>query len=168
MLSKFLPKISLSELIALQEQNQTEAIFEQLVLPLHEELYKQQDFSFIETLSPGQELLIRYDYVRMQVLQGGFIQLIQNGYVNLLLSMPQMLKQVGAPLMGQLLDDVLKVFSLNYEGLSKETSVEEFAKLYEEYTEFEELDARFAQENPSTEKAIVAYALRFPDEFIAL
>lgn len=166
--SKFLPKISLSELIALQEQNEIEAIFEQLVLPLHEELYKQQDFSFIETLSPGQELLIRYDYVRMQVLQGGFIQLIQNGYVNLLLSMPQMLKQVGAEPMGQLLDDVLKVFSLNYEGLSKETSVEEFAKLYEEYTEFEELDARFAQENAATENAIVAYALRFPDEFIAL
>ena len=86
--SKFLPTISLSELIALQEENQIEAIYEQLVLPLHEELYKQQDFSFIETLSPGQELLIRYDYVRMQVLQGGFIQLIQNGYVNLLLSMP--------------------------------------------------------------------------------
>lgn len=166
--SKFLPKISLSELIALQEQNEIEAIFEQLVLPLHEELYKQQDFSFIETLSPGQELLIRYDYVRMQVLQGGFIQLIQNGYVNLLLSMPQMLKQVGAEPMGQLLDDVLKVFSLNYEGLSKETSVEEFAKLYEEYTEFEALDARFAEENAATETAIVAYALRFPDEFIAL
>lgn len=166
--SKFLPKISLSELIALQEQNEIEAIFEQLVLPLHEELYKQQDFSFIETLSPGQELLIRYDYVRMQVLQGGFIQLIQNGYVNLLLSMPQMLKQVGAEPMGQLLDDVLKVFSLNYEGLSKETSVEEFAKLYEEYTEFEALDARFAEENAATENAIVAYALRFPDEFIAL
>ncbi len=166
--SKFLPTISLSELIALQEENQIEAIYEQLVLPLHEELYKQQDFSFIETLSPGQELLIRYDYVRMQVLQGGFIQLIQNGYVNLLLSMPLMLKQVGAVVMGQLLDDVLKVFSLNYEGLSKETSVEEFAKLYEEYTEFEELDARFAQENAATEKAIVAYALRFPDEFMAL
>ena len=107
--SKFLPTISLSELIALQEENQIEAIYEQLVLPLHEELYKQQDFSFIETLSPGQELLIRYDYVRMQVLQGGFIQLIQNGYVNLLLSMPLMLKQVGAVVMGQLLDDVLKV-----------------------------------------------------------
>lgn len=168
MRSQFLPKISLSELISLQEQDQTEAIFEQLVLPLHEELYKKQDFNFIETLSPGQELLIRYDYVRMQVLQGGFIQLIQNGYVNLLLSMPQMLKQVGSPKMAQLLDDVLKVFSLNYEGLSKETSVEEFAKLYEEYTEFEELDARFATENAATEKSIVAYALRFPDEFIEL
>lgn len=168
MRSKFLPKISLSELIKLQEENETEAIFEQLVLPLHEELYKKQDFTFIETLSPGQELLIRYDYVRMQVLQGGFIQLIQNGYINLLLAMPQMLLQVGAPEMAQLLDDVLRVYTLNAEDLSKETSVEEFAKLYEEFKEFEGLDARFTEYNPAAEKAIISYALRFPDEFIEL
>lgn len=168
MKSQFLPKISLSELVLLQEKNEVETIFDKLVLPLHEELYKRQDFTFIESLSPGQELLIRYDYVRMQVLQGGFIQLIQNGYIDLLLAMPQMLTQVGAPEMAQLLDDVLKVFSLNYEGLSKETTVEEFAKLYEEYTEFQDLDAKFAQYNPSAEKAIVSYALRFPDEFVEL
>jgi len=152
----------------LQEEHETETIFEQLVLPLHEELYKKQDFSFIESLSPGQELLIRYDYVRMQVLQGGFIQLIQNGYINLLLAMPEMLIQVGAPDMAQLLDDVLRVYTLNAEDLGKETSVEEFAKLYEEFKEFEGLDALFAELNPATEKAIVAYALRFPDEFIEL
>lgn len=168
MRSQFLPKLPLVELIKLQEQNETEAIFEQLVLPLHEELYKKQDFSFIETLSPGQELLIRYDYVRMQVLQGGFIQLIQNGYVNLLLAMPQMLQQIGAPEMAQLLDDVLKVYALNIDDLSKETTVEEFAKLYQEFIEFEELDKRFAEHNANAEKAIVSYALRFPDEFMEL
>lgn len=168
MRSQFLPKLSLNELIRLQEQNEIESVFEQLVLPLHEELYKKQDFSFIESLSPGQELLIRYDYVRMQVLQGGFIQLIQNGYINLLLAMPQMIHQIGVPEMAQLLDDVLKVYTLNSEGLGKETTVEEFAKLYDEYIEFEELDCRFASLNADTEKAIVSYALRFPDEFMEI
>ena len=166
--SQFLPKLSLVELIELQEQNNTEAVFEKLVLPLHEELYKKQDFSFIETLSAGQELLIRYDYVRMQVLQGGFIQLIQNGYVDLLLAMPEMLTQIGAPDMAQLLDDVLRVYALNKDALGKETSVEEFAKLYNEFTEFEALDAQFAAIHPKTEKMLVAYALHFPDEFIDL
>ncbi|MDI9320562.1 MAG: DUF4375 domain-containing protein [Phycisphaerales bacterium] len=156
------------ELIKLQEQNEIEAILEQLVLPLHEELYQQQDFTFIETLSPGQELLIRYDYVRMQVLQGGFIQLIQNGYVGLLMAMPPMLQQIAAPAMAQLLDDVLKVYALNRDDLSKETTVAEFAKLYQEFIEFEELDKRFAAYNAHTEKAIVSYALRFPDEFMEL
>jgi hypothetical protein len=168
MLSQFLPKIKLQELQRLKEQHEIEALYETLVLPLHEELYKRQDFSFIETLSPGQELLIRYDYVRMQVLQGGFIQLIQNGYINLLLAMPEMLIQVGAPEMAKLLDDVLKVYTLNVDDLSKETTVEEFAKLYQEFIEFEELDERFTKLNPATEMAIVDYALKFPDEFIEL
>lgn len=167
MISQFLPQIDQNELKRLKDQNDLGAIYELLALPLHEELYKRQDFNFIETLSPGQELLIRYDYIRMQVLQGGFIQLIQNGYINLLLPMPQMLLQVGSEDMGQLLDDVLRVYTLNVADLSKETSVEEFARLYQEYTEFEALDARFNELNTATEAAIVQYALKYPDEFMA-
>lgn len=137
-------------------------------MPIHEELYKQQDFAFIETLSPGQELLLRYDYVRMQVVQGGFIQLLQNGYVGLLPPLPEMLTQVGAPEMAKVIDDVLRVFSLNNEALSKETTVEEFARLYDEFKEFEALDAAFERLNAPTEIILVDYALRFPDEFMAL
>ena len=168
MKSQYLPKLSLSDLVKLQENGNTEAVFEQLVLPLHEELYRQQNFQFIESLSPGQDLLIRYDYVRMQVLQGGFLQLIQNGYIDLLLAMPNMLTQIGAPEMAKILDDVLRVYSLNIADLGKETTVEEFAKLYDEFTEFEVLDSDFAAHHSDAEKAIVAYALRFPDEFMEL
>ncbi|MGC4057628.1 MAG: DUF4375 domain-containing protein [Chitinophagaceae bacterium] len=135
MRSSFLPKILLNDLNALREKGDFAALFEALVMPIHEELYKRQDFSFIETLSPGQELLLRYDYVRMQVIQGGFIQLIQNGYIDLLPPMPAMLTQVGATEMAKILDDVLRVFSLNSEMLGKETTVEEFAQLYEEFRE---------------------------------
>lgn len=166
MKSQFLPHLSKSQLQQQFDQNEVESVFDQLVQPIHEELYKKQDFSFLETLSPGQELLLKYDYVRMQVLQGGFIQMIQNGYITLLLNMPDMLQQIGANQMAQLLDDVLKVYSLNAEGLSKETSVEEFAQLYQEYEEFEELDARFTALHPETQKGIVQYALSYPDEFM--
>jgi hypothetical protein len=166
MRSQFLPKIDVATLQQLKEANDTGALYETLVLPLHEELYKRQDFSFIETLSPGQELMIRYDYVRMQVLQGGFIQLIQNGYIGLLPAMPDMLKQVSAPDMAALLDDVLKVYTLNVADLSRETSVEEFARLYQEFTEFIELDDRFTRLNAQTEQHIVDYALKYPDEFM--
>jgi hypothetical protein len=164
--SQFLPKIAQDELQELKQQEDYGAIYDLLALPLHEELYKRQDFSFIETLSPGQELMIRYDYVRMQVLQGGFIQLIQNGYISLLPPMPAMLTQLEAADMAKLLDDVLKVYALNVEYLSKETSVEEFAKLYDEFKEFELLDQQFTELNPKTERALVDYALKYPDEFM--
>lgn len=167
MRSSFLPQLSLSDLTELRRKGDFPALFEALVMPIHEELYKRQDFSFIETLSPGQELLLRYDYVRMQVMQGGFIQLLQNGYVGLLPPLPEMLSQVGAAEMAQVIDDVLRVFALNNEALSRETTVEEFARLYEEFKEFEALDASFESLNAETEIILVDYALRFPDEFMA-
>lgn len=167
MRSSFLPDLSLAALKELRQKGEFAALFEALVMPIHEELYKRQDFTFIETLSPGQELLLRYDYVRMQVIQGGFIQLLQNGYVGLLPPLPEMLSQIGAPEMAKVIDDVLRVFALNNEALSKETTVEEFAKLYEEFKEFEALDAAFEQLNAATEILLVDYALRYPDEFMA-
>lgn len=168
MRSQFLPNIPLNELVEQYEQGNCEQVFERLLLPIHEELYKKQDFSFISTLSPGQELFLRYDYVRTQVLQGGWIQLIQNGYVNLLLPLPEMFEQLGCSDISKLIDNVLKVYTLNHDALSKETNVEEFAKLYEEFTEFEALDTEFSVLNEETIKSLVEYALRFPDEFIVL
>lgn len=168
MRSQFLPALSLKELSELYEKGAVYEVFEQLVLPIHEELYKKQDFNFITTLSPGQELILRYDYIRVQVLQGGFIQLIQNGYINLLAPLPEMFTQLGCNALAKVLDNVLKVYTLNHAILDKETSVEEFAKLYEEFTEFETLDEEFVSLNEQTVKALVEYALRFPDEFMVI
>lgn len=166
--SSFLPEVDLTELKKLQEKKDIVGIFQMLVMPLHEELYKRQDFSFLDELSPGQELMLRYDYVRMQVMQGGFIQFIQNGYISLLPAMPALLEQIAAAEMAKIIDDVLKVYTLNYKELSKETTVEEFAKLYDEFREFEQLDADFERLNYSTEEKIVTYALKYLDEFAAM
>lgn len=166
--SSFLPEVDLKELKKLQEKDDIVGIFQMLVMPLHEELYKRQDFAFLDELSPGQELMLRYDYVRMQVMQGGFIQFIQNGYISLLPAMPALLEQISAAEMAKIIDDVLKVYTLNYKELSKETTVEEFAKLYDEFREFEQLDADFERLNYSTEEKIVTYALKYLDEFVAI
>lgn len=116
---------------------------EELAEPLHEELYARQDFGILDTWPWEEQLVISLDYVKMQVRQGGFIQFIQNGYISLLLPMPAWLQRLGADGMAQLLDDVLKVYVLNMEALDRETTVEEFALLYEEFREFEAIDERF-------------------------
>lgn len=167
MSSKFLPVVSKA---AFEEKKagSAEELFEFLVEPLHEELYKQQDFTFIDELSAGQQLLISYDYVRMQVLQGGFIQMIQNGYVGILPAMPEWLKMVKDRHMAKTIDDVLKVYVLNREMLDKQTSVEEFAKLYDELKEFETLDEQFMAQNDDTIKLITDYALAHTDDFVKI
>ena len=131
-----------------------------LAEPLHEALYQRQDFNLLDELPTTQRLVLAFDYVQSQVVQGGFIQLIQNGYISLLVTVIEALQelQVGADMV-PVLDDVLKIFVLNKDALSKETSVEEFSKLYAEFQEFEPLEQRFMEVLNSTQQAIISEAV---------
>lgn len=166
MKSKFLPVISKE--IYNTQLNDYHSLYNTLVEPLHEKMYQVQSFDLLDDLSEGQQLLLSYDYVRTQVMQGGFIQLIQNGYVGLLPDMPGWLYKINAPEMAKTLDDVLKVYVLNRELLDKQTSVEEFALLYQELKEFEEIDDRFTRLNDKTIIKMMEYATAHIDEFATI
>lgn len=148
------------------ETGDDEQVYDLLVQPLHEELYKRQTFEFLDDLSWGQQLLLTNDYMHMQVGQGGFIQFIENGYVGLLPSMVEQFYKLEAPEMAQVLDDVLKVYVLNRELLDGPKTVEEFAKLYDELKEFEGIDARYHALARQTTKQLLAYAMAHLEEFV--
>jgi hypothetical protein len=168
MKTKFLPEINRKELDEAVAAKDYQAVFDLFVQPLHEEMYKRQDFTFMDELSEGQQLLLSYDYVRMQVMQGGFIQFIQNGYVGLLLNMPEWLTGMGAHEMSKVLDDVLKVYVLNRELLDKQTTVEEFALLYEELKEFEQLDETFKELDAATTELMAFNAMQYTEQFAVI
>lgn len=155
MTTDFIPEISNTEYQKLKEEGKNEELYQLICQPLHEQLYKKQDFNYVDELSENQQLVIVYDYVKMQVLQGGFIQLIQNGYVLLLPTLHGLLQRVDAQDMAQVLDDALKVYVLNRELLDKEYSVNDFARLYEELKEFEDIDNRFSKYHLPTLDAIL-------------
>lgn len=168
MQSLFLPEIKTEDFEAAQVAADPMVLWDLFLQPLHEELYKRQDFNFMDDLSEGQQLLLSYDYIQMQVLQGGFIQLIQNGYIGLLPTMPQWLMVVGCNEVAKVIDDVLKVYVLNREAMERKTTVEEFAQLYNEFREFEALDETFHKEHPKTMDTLLKYAVHHHNEFIKL
>jgi len=164
--SNFLPSVDREEVKKAYSDNDEEKLYDLLVQPLHEELYKRQTFDFLDDLSWGQQLLLAYDYMHMQVGQGGFIQFIQNGYIGLLPSVVEQLYKLGADEMAKVVDDVLKVYVLNRELLDKPTTVEEFARLYDEFREFEVIDERYHQLNAQTTTQLLKYAVEHLDEFV--
>lgn len=168
MQSLFLPEVRTQDFEAAQVADDKEVLWDLFLQPLHEELYKRQDFAFMDDLSEGQQLMLSYDYIQMQVLQGGFIQLIQNGYIGLLPSMPGWLNVIGCSEMAKVIDDVLKVYVLNREMLDRKTTVEEFAQLYSEFAEFELLDESFHRLHPQTLEVLLQYAVHHTEEFIKL
>ena len=165
MVSSYLPQINIKEIKQAYDAGEQDAVYDALVQPLHEELYRRQTFSFVDSLSWGQQLLLTYDYLQMQANQGGFIQFINNGYIGLLPAMVEQLYKLGANEMAQVLDDVLKVYVLNRDLLESAKSVEAFAKLYEELKEFEIIDERYSKLNKPTTKLLLDYALKHIAEF---
>jgi hypothetical protein len=166
--SSYLPVVDTALLDSLYQKPDYEKLFEALVEPLHQELHRRQDFDFMEELSKGQQLILSFDYIRSQVKQGGFIQLIQNQYTSLILPVPDWLTKLQDEAMAQVLDDVLKVYVLNIDALDRETTIEEFAKLYEEFKEFEELETRFNEAYPGTMERIVNYAMSHLPDFVQM
>ncbi|MBS1644544.1 MAG: DUF4375 domain-containing protein [Bacteroidetes bacterium] len=148
------------ELNALMAAGALDEAFAFLANPLHDWLYHVQDFDRLMERSSLEQLILSFDYIRMQVGQGGFIQLFQNNYAPLV---PMCIEQAQALGLGgamtKLLDDALKVYVLNIDTLAKETTVEEFGKLYEEFKEFEALEVAFDQEKPSFEQQIFQLVL---------
>jgi hypothetical protein len=166
MKSNFLPPVNLDDIKEAQATGRYDDLYDMLVQPLHEELYRRQTFEMLDELSDGQQLMLTYDYLRTQVLQGGFIQFIHNGYLGLLPAMIAQLTAIGASEMALVLDDVLKVYVLNREILDKAETVQEFAQLYEELKEFEGIDERFNQLNKETIVTMLNYAVAHLDEFV--
>jgi len=165
--SNFLPTVDIDALKKAAASGDNNELYDLLAQPLHEELFRRKTFDFLDELSDGQQLLVAFEYARMQVGQGGFIQFIQNGYIGMLPAMIEQLYKIGANDMAQVMDDVLKVYVLNRELLGRQTTVEEFAQLYVELKEFEGIDERFAKFSEPTTKIMLDYAMAHLEEFVA-
>ena len=166
--SKYLPVINKANLEKAKASENPDDLYDLLAQPLHEELYKQGSFEFKDTLSSGQQLLLSYDYLQTNVGQGGFIQLIQNGYISLLPDLIEKLYELRADDMAKVLDDVLKVYVLNSDLLEMQTIVQEFAALYNKLKEFEEIDARYNKFDGHTIQIILDYAVLHLDELCSM
>jgi hypothetical protein len=164
----FLPKIdeeALNEALAAEHPY---VLMGALVEPLHEEMYRRQTFDFMEELTEGQQLILCFDYVMMQVKGGGFLQLLHNGYAGLLIDLPEQLKAIHAPEMALLIDEVLQFFVPRKEKIEQEMSVEAFAKLYEQMPEINELDERFVAIYQDALSKINQYVRHHLQEFMQM
>ena len=90
----------------------------------------------MDMLSLNEHIFLAYRYLRDEVMDGGFIQLIQNGYgpYVLLGPLPMLLKkQLGLKKFGQFLFDVQHEYKLNREALEADKDEDEFMAQYEKY-----------------------------------
>jgi hypothetical protein len=95
--------------------------------------------------SAEQNILMAFEIFDGQVCNGGFIQLIENGYGAYIFDSPfsTYLGEWGLVRSAALIDRARVLYEEKKEVLEKEKTLAEFAKLYQQHPEFDPLDKEF-------------------------
>lgn len=116
----------------------------------------------------AQHTLIAYNYLYGEVSNGGFVQLIQNGYGGYIFNNPfsEHLRELGAVKIADIVDKAKQIYVEHKDVLESETTLEGFSNLYKEYPDFEPLDDEFYSVMDAETVIIRNYVAEHFDEFI--
>jgi len=115
-------------------------------------------------LNSDQVTLLAWDVLHEEVMDGGFVQLIHNGYGPFIFKNPlaKALKLWGLRDLSKLIYDAHTLYNKYGEVLERDCSDEEFMALFEQYPEFDDMDDTFVEE----EEAWTEQIARYVDEHI--
>lgn len=116
-------------------------------------------------LNGYQHSLLGYHFFREEINEGGFIQLIQNGYGPYIFDNPfaKAMRMFGAKDFSKLLYDAKNIYEANRADLEKERDDDEFMAMYEQYEAFDELEESFME----IEEQVTAQIAEYVDNHIA-
>ena len=119
-------------------------------------------------LNGEQTMLLAYFILREEVMDGGFIQLIHNGYGPFIFLNPfaKAMRLWGAHEFSKLVYKGRKLFELHEKALTTDCSDEEFMALFEKYPEFDDLDDAFIEMEEEVTDIIAHYVDENLERFI--
>ena len=108
-------------------------------------------------LNSDQITLLAYDILHNEVMDGGFVQLIYNGYGSFLFRNPfaKAIKGWGIDELASLVKKAGKLYFKYKNEIERECTDDEFMAMFEQYPEFDDLDDLFV-ENEETWTGMVA------------
>lgn len=106
-----------------------------------------------------QVTLIAYLTLRDEVMDGGFVQLIHNGYGGFIFLNPfaKAMKQWGLRDLSKLIYSVHSLYNAAHEDIEQDCSDEEFMALFEQHPEFDDADDTFVENEEEYTAAIAEY-----------
>lgn len=113
----------------------------------------------ISELNSDQVTLLAYHILRDEVMDGGFVQLIHNGYGPFFFHNPfaKAMRQWDIPELAKLMNKAHKLYSKYGTDLTKECSDEEFMSLFEHYPAFDDLDDSFVEHEEEWTAAVAQH-----------
>ena len=121
-------------------------------------------------LNGEQTTLLAYFILREEVMDGGFIQLIHNGYGPFIFLNPfaKAMRLWGVHDFSKLIYKGRKLFELHEKALTADCTDEEFMALFEQYPEFDDLDDAFIEMEEEVTDTIAHYVDEHLEQFITI
>ena len=121
-------------------------------------------------LNGEQISLLAYIMFRDEVMDGGFVQLIHNGYGPFIFENPfaKAMRLMGAHDFSKLVYKGRKLYEKYRDELTRECSDEEFMALFEQFSEFDELDDAFVEMEEEVTAALAHYVDEHIDQFATI
>lgn len=110
-------------------------------------------------LTAEQVTLIAYDILRSEVADGGFVQLIHNGYGGFIFRNPfgKMMRMWGIDGLATLMNKGRKLYFEYHEEIEKDCSDEDFMAMFERYDKFDDLDDDFVENEEDWTEQVARY-----------
>ena len=110
-------------------------------------------------LTSDQITLLAWDTLHEEVMDGGFVQLIHNGYGPFMFKNPvaKALKLWGLRDLSKLIYDAHTLYTKHGTAIEKDCSDEEFMALFEQFPDFDNLDDEFIEHEEDWTAQIAAY-----------
>lgn len=110
-------------------------------------------------LTGEQHTLLAYQIFRDELMEGGFCQLIQNGYGGYIFVNPfaKVMRLWGLCDLSKMVYAAKKIYDAHREDLERERTDDEFMAMYEDYEAFDELEDEFLEREEEFTAQVAAY-----------
>ena len=110
-------------------------------------------------LNGFQHSLLAWHFFTTEMRDGGFVQLIQNGYGPYIFDNPfaKAMRQFGCVELSKLIYKAKEIYDANKKELTRETTEEEFNAMYVDFEIFDELEERYFDMEEEQTLLLAAY-----------
>ena len=121
----------------------------------------------LSSLNSDQITLLAYFLLRDEVMDGGFVQLIHNGYGGFIFKNPfaKAMKIWGLRDLSKMIYDVHTLYAKHHEEIEKECTDDEFMALFEQFPDFDEYDDDFVENEEKWTSEVAHYVDNNIDSF---
>lgn len=121
-------------------------------------------------LNSDQITLLAYDILHNEVMDGGFVQLIYNGYGSFLFRNPfaKAIKGWGIDELASLVKKAGKLYFKYKNEIERECTDDEFMAMFEQYPEFDDLDDLFVENEETWTGMVACYVDEHTERFVTV